>query len=547
VVDVAPADLAVAGPPRTRPPRGAPLLLVLTGVAISALFAAPLVFVVVRNFTEGSDVWGTLTSESTLRPLANSLWLALTVTLTTAFVGTLLAWLTVRTDLPGRRVWRLIVPLPLVIPSYVGASALLAGLAPGGLLADLLDPVGIGGPPDVSGFWGAYIVLVLLSYPYVYLPVAARLAAQSPSLEESARLLGRRPWAVFRTVVLPQTASAIAAGALLVALYTVSEFGAVSIMRYDTLTRRIYETRLLDRATSFALSLVLAVVALLLVVGERLAARGLARTEAARSRRPLVWPLRRWRWPAFATVAFITANAILGPLVVLGWWALRAARRDASVGRVGADLGDLAQPLSNTVLLGVTAAVLTVALVMPIAYLTARYRTAAGGVANALVVVGFALPGLVLALSLTAWVLDAPVLDAFYQTLPVLLLAYSLHFGGQALRASHVAVSGVPRRTVDAARLLGAGRLRRLLTIEVPLMLPGLAAAGGLVMLSTMKELPATLLLAPTGTETLATRIWSATESLFLGEVGMASLLLVAASGLLTWFLVVRHQERLDG
>ncbi len=547
------ADLAIAEP-GTRPveemgtpapERGAPLGLAIIGLAIAAAFAAPLAFVVVRNITESSDLWGTITSASTLEPLTRSLVLALAVTITTATLGTVLAWLTMRTDLPGRRVWRVVVVLPLVIPSYVGASALLAGLAPGGLLETLLEPLGVGRLPGISGFWGAWLVLSLLTYPYVYLPVAARLGAQSPSLEESARLLGRRPWAVFRTIVLPQTGSAIAAGSLLVALYTVSEFGAVSIMRYDTLTRRIYETRLLDRATSFALALVLAFVAMVLVVGERAASRGLARTETSPSKQPLVWPLRGWRWPAVAATAFVTANAILGPLVILGWWAVRAARNDRGVGALGASIGDLGSPLVNTVVLGVTAALITVAVVLPVAYLTARHRSKAGGVANALVVVGFALPGLVLALALTAWVLDTPGIDAFYQTLPVLLLAYTLHFGGQGLRASQVAVSGVPRRTIDAARLLGAGRVRRFSTIEVPLMLPGLAAGAGLVMLSTMKELPATLLLAPTGTETLATRIWLSTESLFLGEAGIASLLLVAASGVLTWLLVVRHQGRL--
>jgi iron(III) transport system permease protein len=121
-----------------------------------------------------------------------------------------------------------------------------------------------------------------------------------------------------------------------------------------------------------------------------------------------------------------------------------------------------------------------------------------------------------------------------------------VHFGAQALGAADVAVGSVPRRLDDAARSLGAGRVRRFLTVDLPLVLPGLAAGFGLVMLSTMKELPATLLLAPIGFETLATRIWFATENVRLAEAGLAGLVLVAVSGVLTWLLTIRRMERLS-
>jgi iron(III) transport system permease protein len=158
---------------------------------------------------------------------------------------------------------------------------------------------------------------------------------------------------------------------------------------------------------------------------------------------------------------------------------------------------------------------------------------------------GFALPGLVIALSLVFWALQSDLIAPFYQTMPLLVLGYVVHFGAQALQAANVAVGAVPRRFDDAARLLGASRARRLLTVDLPLMLPGLAAGAGLVLLSAMKELPATLLLAPTGFDTLATRIWSAAEDGFLAEAGLASMVLVAVSSVLTWLLVIRRADRL--
>ena len=131
-------------------------------------------------------------------------------------------------------------------------------------------------------------------------------------------------------------------------------------------------------------------------------------------------------------------------------------------------------------------------------------------------------------------------LGFLYQSLPLLVLAYVVHFGAQALRAGQVAVGGLPRRMGDAARMLGARRVRRLATVELPLMRPGLVSGGGLVLLSTMKELPATLLLAPTDFDTLATRIWGAYQGGFLAETGVTSLVLVALAGVLTWLLILR-------
>ena len=209
-------------------------------------------------------------------PLGRTLVLAVSVTLSATVAGTGLAWLTTRTDVPLRRVWRILAPLPLVIPSFVGASALLAALAEGGLLDEL---VGFDQRPDLYGFRGAWLVLTLFTYPYVYLPVAARFAALPPSLEESARLLGRRGPNVFRTVVLPQAAPAIGAGALLVFLYTISDFGAVQLLRYDTLTRVIYANRLVDRTTSQVFALLLGLLAITVVVAERAATRRRARVE----------------------------------------------------------------------------------------------------------------------------------------------------------------------------------------------------------------------------------------------------------------------------
>ena len=523
-----------------------PTLLVVCGI-VGLLFAAPLLYLVRENLGGDEDLASLYTSARTLEPLRNTVLLAVATAASAAVVGTALAWLTTRSDVPLRRFWAITTPLPLVFPSFVGSLALLAALSPGGLLEAPLGWIGVD-PTRPQGFWGAWLVLTLFTTPYVLLPVSARLVALPPSLEESARLLGRGPWATFRTVVLPQIRSAILAGALLVFLYAVSDFGVVVMLRYDTLTRAIHTTRLFDPGRSAALSLLLGVVALVVVGGERMMARRAAVVEGVRAKRPLQVPLGRWRWPAFGLVALWLAVALVAPLASLGLWAWRGLTGEGTaIGGGAADqsFSNLGTPAWNTASIAIVTALVAVGVVLPLAYLSARHRAAAGDAATGLVAAGFALPGLVVALAVVSFALDLPESWGLYESFTLLVFAYVVHLGAQSLRAAHVAVAAVPRRLDESARMLGAGRARRFATIELPLMLPGLAAGGGLVLLSTMKELPITLLVAPTGFETLATRVWSDAESGFLAEAGMASLVLVAVSGLLTWLLVTRRTERL--
>jgi iron(III) transport system permease protein len=519
--------------PARRYRTGPPVALSITALLVAAVFALPLGYLLWQSLGLGAEFIEVLRDEHIGDPLRRTLTLAVSVSIGASVIGTLLAWLITRTDMPGRAVWRVLVPLPLVIPSFVGAFALIAAFAPGGLLASLL---GIEQLPRIEGLWAAWLVLTLLTYPYVYLPVAARLASLPRSIEESARALGRPPREVFRTIVLPQCTGAMWAGTLLVFLYCLAEFGAVQLLHYDTLTRAIFSSWLYDREVAIALSLVLALIALTVVLIERRLARRRVQTEAVSSAANAVQtPLGPWKAPALAFVGTVVGIALVVPTAVLAHWTVRGVRGDAEL-----RAGELVRPAITTTWLGITTAVVAIAVVLPIAFLIVRHRSASGETANAVVVSGFALPGIVIAIAFVFFVVQSPFADVLYQTFALLIVAYAVHFGSQSLRASQVAVGAVPRRVEDAARSLGAGRVRRFATVQLPLMRGGLLAGAGLVLLSTMKELPATLILAPTGTETLATEIWSARAEGFFAEAGLASLLLLALSGVLTWLLIIR-------
>ena len=249
---------------------------------------------------------------------------------------------------------------------------------------------------------------------------------------------------------------------------------------------------------------------------------------------------------ALSLLGALVALSLIIPIGVLVFWAIRGiVQGNQRSNSVINDPGMLLGPLGNTAGVSLATALVATLVVLPIAYRTVRRPGRLGEAIAGTVIGGFALPGLVTALAFVFWTLSSPgPIGALYQTLPLLILAYLVHHGALALGAQQTAVAGIPPRLEDAAQSLGSRRVRRLFTIELPLMWPGIAAGAGLVLLSTMKELPATLLLAPPGFTTLATRVWSAAEVALYEDAAIYALVLVALSALLTWFLVVRPALR---
>jgi len=534
------------------PPQGVREPRRLTGlaifvVAVAALFAAPFLHLAIRSVDQAGSLVAVVTSSQALGSLGRSIVLAAAVSVAAATIGVTTAWLVTRTDVPGRSVWRALLPIPLVIPSYIGAFVMIAAFAQGGALETLLSYVGLGQVTGFRGFFGSFVVLTLFTYPYVYLPVQARFRQLPSSLEESARLLGSRPISTFWTIVLPEARGAIVAGGLLVFLYTVSDFGVVQLMRYDTLTRVIYSTRLIDSLTSIRLSLMLGILAIAVVVAERGVAGRARIRDPKREARPLQYSLGRWRPAAALSLTGIVGLSLVTPVAVCIWWAFRGVvRGDTPAAEFWTSVSDLARPALNTSVAAVAAALTAVVLVAPVAYLAVRRPGRLGATASAIVLGGFALPGLSIALSLVYFTLSGVSwLSGIYQTLPLLVLAYVVHFGAQALNVATVAVGSVPARVEDAARTLGVSATQRLWRVELPLMLPGLLSGAGLVLMSAMKELPATLLLAPIGFETLSVKIWTGTESALFADASLACLVLILTSGVLTWLLVIRRSDTL--
>jgi iron(III) transport system permease protein len=490
----------------------------------------------VRGLGASDSAWDTLTSLRTLRLLVRTLAFTGAVTVSASIIGVAGAWIVTRTDLRFRRVWGVALAMPLVIPSYVIAMALISATGPRGLIADVTG-VGL---PHLVGFPGAWLALTISTYPYVYLITASALAKADPALEEAARGLGASPRRVFRTVVLPQLRPAIGAGALLSALYTLSDFGAVSLMRFDAFTRVIYAqySGRLDRTPAIVLSIVLILSAVIIIVFEqRTRGRG-AYFTAKPSRPPTRYRLGgRRRAGATAFLALIVGVGVAAPVAVLVGWLVRGLATGVAV---SVPLPAVAGSLTGAAL----AAIIAVGASIPIVVLAVRHHSHATTMLERVVYVLFSLPHITVAIAVVAFTVRyaRPV----YQSLLVLVIVYASMFLAQATGPAKAALLQVDPRLDEASRSLGRSQASTLMRIGIPLMSRGLLAGGLLVFVTTLKELPATLLLRPSGFTTLAIRIWSASGELLYTQAAASALLLIAVSVVPVYYLSIKPKDVLE-
>jgi iron(III) transport system permease protein len=523
---------AVASSPGRRPP----LSLVAAAAIVGAAATLPLAYLVLRALSADATARSLVPLSSAVELVVNTVLLALGVLAAALAIGAPLAWLVVRTDLPGRRLWGLAASLPLVIPSFVAALALLGALAPRGLVQQVFEPLGVQRLPEIHGYWGALLALTLSTYPYVFLVTAAGLRSVDPSAEEAARGLGAGRAAVFRRVTLPSLRPSLAAASLLVALYVLSDFGAVSLMGYPTLTTGIYvryESLLaLEAAAILALVLICLAVAVVLLGSYFRLRRVIYRSTPGAGRPAQPVELGGWRWPALAFCSAVLAVFLVLPLGVLVWWSVRA---DPIAGR--AEVAWSAA-FNSAAVAGIAAAV-AVVLVLPAALLAWRYPSRLSRWLERLTLFPSALPGIAIALALVFF--GARVGGFVYQSLALLLIAYLIRFMPYALASTRASLDGVNPRLEEAARSLGRRPLGAMIAVVLPLARSGMLAGAALVFLSTVKELPATLLLRPIGFETLATEIWKGTSIGAYSAVAPSALLLVAIAAPLVYLLSWRN------
>ena len=498
------------------PSRSSSIAAPATGAAmfVSALALAPIGFILWVTFQTG---WQTA-SALLFRPrvaelLINTTLLELVAVPLAILLAVALAFLTERTDLPGARLWSWLAVTPLAIPAFVHSYG-WASVA-----------------PHWSGLSAAAVISVLAYFPFLYLPVAAQLRRLDPAVEEAAASLGQTPWQVFFRVVLPQLRFAICGGALLIGLHLLAEYGLYVTVRFDTFTTAIMDQfqSSYNGPAANMIAIVLALYCIGLLFLEK-AARGSERyarvgTGAARMPAPLRLGRAAWLCLLLPLVTMVLALGV--PLLTLARWLI--------LGGSGIWQPAVGAAFVQTLLLALAGGILATLAAMPMAWLSVR---APGRFAHILESCHYyvgSLPGIVVALALVALAVHAFL--PLYQTLVTLLMAYLLLFLPRALIGLRSSVAQTPVELEQAAMMLGRSPLRAVIATTARLAAPGAAAAMALVGLGISTELTATLMLAPTGVETLATAFWSWSSELDYARAAPYAFLMVILSLPLTMLL----------
>lgn len=463
----------------------------------------------------GYVVWGTVSVgwtrayELVVRPrvgelLVNTVALVFITVPLCVLIGVGLAWLTERTDLPGRGFWRPLFVAPLAVPAFVNSYAW------------------VGVIPSIHGLFAGVLITTLSYFPFMYLPVAATLRRLDPAVEESARTLGSDSTGVFFRVVFPQLRLAILGGSLLVGLHLLSEFGAFAMIRFDTFTVAIFQQFQVtfDGAAGSMLAGVLVLLCLALLIAEAVA-RGkvrFARIGSGSPRAASLNPLGHSRIPALLALTALAVLALGVPMWTLLRWLW--------IG--GAEVWDIAalgNSLAQTIGLAGLAAIVTTVLAFPVAWVAVRSSGPLARVVEGANYVTSSLPGIVTALALVTVAIHYA--RPLYQSVPLIVFAYILLFMPRALVNVRAGLAQVPPSLEEASRSLGVSPTATFLRVTLRLTAPAAAAGGSLVFVAVATELTATLLLAPTGTRTLSMMFWSWSSELDYAAAAPYALVLV--------------------
>lgn len=512
-----------------------PKALIITNFIILITFLLPTFYLIWRFLTFTRSYVSFFRSWNVFDLLLNTMLLFIFVVISSLILGLLISIILVRFNIPGSKILFTLSVLPLVIPSYIGALTYVSAFSPKGLFVQLFSSLGINEIGGIDGFFGSWLVLTLFTYPYVVLICSSALRNLDSTVEDAARSLGKNRFNVYTQVVIPRLKKPIIFSGLLVGLYVISDFGAVSLMRFSTLTKAIYsyyEFNINGDPVIFYSS-ILIVLALLISFIQR-------GSEEARSAKVSGTPKisektnlsPRSKVLIYTFLSLVIFSGLILPISVLSYWLIRGLSAGNSVRAV---FGGVVGSLSVSLL----AALFSVIVSTPIIIMVSQYRSKFGNVLERIMLALYGLPHISVGVAILF--ITIKIFPSIYQSFTALIISYLIVFLPQAIGAGQASMEQVKSNYLDASAGLGMSKLKSFYRITLPLIYRGLFAGGALVFLSTMKELPQTLLLRPTGLNTMAIDIWSyASEGLFT-QAAFSSFILLAISAIPTYILSTRN------
>jgi len=508
------AERASATPLHASKGRGSsPSALNLAVAAVLAITLIPFIYIAFRAFEKPlPEIIDLLFRAKTLQVLATTTALLLIVVTVNIFIGTLMAAGLHFIRLPKAHLFILPTILPLAIPSYVFTYTWLALI------------------PSLSGLFAAAFILILTTMPYMLLAILVSLRRIDSSLIEVARTLGLSRFKIFIRVILPQIRSSISGGALLSGLYVLSDFGAVSLLNLETLTVSIQNMfkASYDRSAASVISILLILASVIFIAfNERLKDSG---NKENISKRLMAKNIRinnpGLKASLLFSVALYTTLAVVLPIYVL------ISRFIGNPNPI--DFAKLFETALSTISVAALGAFIALLMSAPLGLLLSTHAGKYSRFAERIILVGHALPGVIIGLALVSL---GSKLGPLYQSTLLLAFAYALLFLAKAVASMTSALQLVPSTLKEVAATLGKSKSKVTTSVVFPIALPSIGLGTLLVFLTAMKELPATLMLRPTGMDTLATQIWSYASINRFNDAAPYALLLVLIAAIPTFLL----------
>lgn len=512
---------------RGSPPRS---MLLLVNIITVLIMSIPIVYIFSRALTAPIEKWEIMFKTRIPFLLWNTLSLALTVTLITTIIGVALAWLVEHSNLPGRKFFKIALSLPLLIPPYIGALTYVIFFGPRGILYSSLG----GSPINIYSFFSVAFVLSMFTFPYVFLIVCASLRKISANYAEAGRSCGASYCTIFRRIILPLMKPAILSSSIIVLFYVVSDFGAIAMLRYTTFSSSIYFQMVgsLDRSSAAILSIVLVALGLAILLIKAYILNKKVFYQNSKSNRKIdPINLGKFKYISLAFVGIVLLFSVILPLSTLTAWSIKGINEGVVTLKT---LGYI----KNSLTVSIGAAFITMIISVPVAYLKFRNPSKLTFIMNNICHVGLVIPGTLLALGMVffvsryfPWLIGSQI---------ILMVGFSIRYMSRNLQSTEASMALISKNLDETAYSLGKDFKVVLLKVILPSILPGVLSGGALVLVSSLKELPITLMLRGAGFDTLAVRIWIESSDGFYTHAAPAGLLIVLVS-ILPLYLMLKN------
>lgn len=547
------------------------LLILFLIVLVAILTLGPAIMLLLGSFSQKLGRIGPFTLAKYVavytdpvvpRIVGNTFVFVLSSSAFATILGTILAFLNVRTDIPGKGLFQILPLVPMMFPHVLFAAAWIMLLNPSNGLINVwlrsLFPVSFG-PLNIYSLPGMIFLEGLLDVPITFMVVAPAMFSFDPALEEAARVSGARPRQVLRRVTLPLLRPAILAAFMLAVIRGLAAFAVPQMVgipgRVQILTTYIYRIISIGWSPDYGKaaavgSLVLGVALVLVYLYRALTAEGERFvTVTGKGYRPRVIRLGRARWPLFLAVLLFFLVLVVLPLAVLVYMSFlpyvvppgQRAWQLFSISNWAYVFSDpiASRALRNTAVLAVAGATAAVLLSLFVAYAVTRFRTGFTALLDSLTFMSYAFPGLIIGVGFMWFLVRTPL----YGTVWALLLAYVGTYLPYGVRPLGSAFFQIHKDLEDSGRVCGASFLQTFWKIVVPLVVPGVFSAWALLAAMFVRELSVAAVLARPGSEVLSVQVlkyaydglWGRVSALGILMIFLSSLLVVGAAGLRRW------------